>query len=162
MHWHRRCLRHGRVRRFVHGHGRRLVHWTTRMPLLHVHWHVRRWCETMHVRRWHRIWGSTRHLRRHWRHGRRSLGGHRCWRRCGNTWSLSSATILLCDHLKIRNRISLDRVLCPSRSTAGEDDVFKRKILSGDDFLDLAVEDGVGRLLESDLDGHAGEVGHRE
>lgn len=75
---------------------------------------------------------------------------------------MPSAIFLLCDHFEIRNRRALNRVLCQSGPALGENDVLERQVLSGDDLFDLAVQNGVGRLLEGDLNGHAGEIGHCE
>lgn len=102
-------------------------------------------------------------MRRH-RHRRTTLWWHRCRRRRRrrSIRSLSSTIVLLRDHFEIRNRRTLNGVVRPSGSTARENNVLERQVLAGDDFLDLAMEDGIRRLLESDLDGHAGEVGHGE
>lgn len=75
---------------------------------------------------------------------------------------MSSAILLFCDHFEIRNRRALNRVLCQSGPALGKDDILERQVLTGDDLFDLAVQNGVGRLLERDLDGHAGEIGHCE
>lgn len=72
----------------------------------------------------------------------------------------SELLLLFANDLQVGDGVALDRPLCPCRSAGREEDVFQIKRRTSSNLFDAAVEDGAGRLLESDLDGHAREVGH--
>lgn len=67
--------------------------------------------------------------------------------------------LLFPNNLDVRDSSALHRPLRPSRTTVREEDVLERQNTSGG-FSHFAVQDGVGRLLERELDGRASKVGH--
>jgi hypothetical protein len=67
--------------------------------------------------------------------------------------------LLFANDLDICNSSALHRPLRPSRAAVREENVLEGQNTSGG-FSYSAVQDGVGRLLEGELDGRASKVGH--
>lgn len=74
-------------------------------------------------------------------------------------WCRRTLLLVFSNDLQIGNSSALHRPLRLARAGVGEEDVDEgeRTICH---FSHAALQDSVGRLLESDLDGRASEVGH--